>query len=314
MAAAVALAALTWAAIAAGRSDPTSRIVVDDARFPSAMAATSDGGFVYAERFSGAIRRVDPDGRLVEAPVATIPISSAGEQRGLLGVAVSPDGGVFASWTDPSERLMVGEVTGGKIRPIWSGPQSTDRATGGRIAFAPDGSIVVGIGDLLDPAASGDPASPNAKLLRLDPGGPPTQVPVTISPGWHNPFAFTFAPGGALWVADNAPVEEGERLARGDDPAGPTSVTELPPHGVPTGLAALDDDHLVLCTYLTRLLRLVTIGADGRARLTGPPLAADCALDVIVLDDGRVLYANETQILELLAPPAAAEGSATASI
>lgn len=298
-----AVALLTWAAVVLGQGPAVSRVVVDDVRFPSAMAAMPDGGFVYAERLAGTIRLVEPGGPPAGGPVVTLQTSLTGEQRGLLGVAVDAGGRIFASWTDPDERLVVGEVTGGSVRPVWLGPQSTDRANGGRIAFAPDGSLVIGIGDLLDPAAARDPATPNGKLLRLDPDGPADQLPEVVSTGWNNPFAFGFTPTGELWVADNAPVEEPERIARGDGAAGPASVTELPPHGVPTGLAALGDGRLLLCTYLTRQLRPVTIGGDGLARAPGLPLVNDCSLGVLVLEDGRVLYANETQIRELLAVP-----------
>lgn len=276
--------------------------MVDDARFPSAMAAMPDGGFVYAERLTGDVRLVTPDGRLVSEPLVRLDVGVTGEQRGLLGLAADADGRVFASWTDVDERLVVGEVTGGSVRIVWLGPPSADRANGGRIAFAPDGSIVIGIGDLLDPAAAADPRSPNGKLLRLDPDGVAEQAPEVISSGWNNPFAFTFTPAGALWVADNAPVEEPERFARGDILGAPAHVSRLPPHGVPTGLAALGEHRFLLCTYLTRQLRIVTVDDLGLAEL-GAPLAADCSLGVAILADGSVLYANETQIRELLASP-----------
>jgi len=256
------------------------------------MAAMPGGGFVYAERLTGNVRVVDPCGRLLTSPIAHVDVSTKG-QRGLLGLAVDARGHVFACWTDPAGTILVGRVVPAPTRIVWRGPQSAALANGGRLAFAPDSSLVIGIGGLLDQAAAQDPSSPNGKMLALDPSGPPSQTPRVISAGWHNPFAFAFTPEGELWVADNAPKEEPERLARGDVGGAPSDVTELPPHTVPTGLVALSNDELVLCGFRTHVLQSYWIGPEGLAHPQGEPLAHDCSLGVIVTADGRLIYAED---------------------
>lgn len=273
---------------------PLPRLLVEDATFPAALAPLPEGGLLYAERLTGRVRHVAGTRWLAPDPVAEVRVSTDG-QRGLLGLAVRSDE-VFAAWTDPDEILVVARVAPAPARLVWEGPRTRERANGGRIAFAPDGSLVIGIGDLLEPDLVDDAEAPNGKMLRLDPDGEPTQQPETLSGGWHNPFAFTFTPDGELWVADNAPGREPERLARGNLGPEAASVVELPPRTAPSGLAFLADGRLAVCGYVSRELVAYRIGTDGIPVRDGRPLATDCALDVAVLADGRVVYADETTI------------------
>ena len=144
-------------------------------------------------------------------------------------------------------------------------------------------------------AAVGDPTAPNGKLLALDPDGPPAQRPRTVSSGWHNPFAFAFAPDGTLFVADNVGGPGEERLAIGNAGPAPVVLGSLPAHSVPSGLAVLPDGRLAVCTYLARTLR--TSRVVGRVALPDPvPLASDCSIGVIALTGQRLAYANEGAI------------------
>jgi hypothetical protein len=270
---------------------PTQTLVAD-AAFPAAMSALPDGGLVYGERITGRVIQVHPGGTTEE--IGSVEVSADGEQRGLLGIAVR-DGDVFVSYTDQAKRLQV-RVLGG--RKVWVGPVSADRANGGRIAFSLDGSLVIGIGNLLEPRAVSDPTAPNGKMLALDPDGPADQRPSIISSGWNNPFAFTFAPDGTLYVADNAGGEGAERLAIGNRGPKPVVLATLPPHAVPSGLAALPGDRLALCTFLEGTLRIYRV-AGLRATPDARPLRTDCAIGVIVLADGTLAYADEHTIRTL---------------
>lgn len=274
--------------VTAACTQPGPEVLVERARDVTAMASFEEGLY-YGERKPGRI--LDLDGEVV----ARVDVSSDG-QRGLLGLAVDDAGTIFASWTRPDLRLVVAAVAPGRQRIVWLGPRSTDLATGGHIAFDPDdGSLVVGIGDLQDPGAVSDPKAPNGKLLRLDPDGDPDQRPKTISYGWNNPYAFDFGDDGALWLADNAPGAQEERLLRAD-PVGPRAV--LPERTAPSGLAVVDDDTLVVCGYRTKLLLRYSVGANQTPRPDGT-LARDCRLGVVALDDGRVAYATDTAIKTL---------------
>lgn len=256
-------------------------------RAPDVTAmAPFDGGLLYGDRKTGRIRDLNGD------VVARLDVSSEG-QRGLLGLAVDDAGTIFASWTRPDRRLVVAAVGSGRQRIVWLGPRSTDLATGGHIAFDPnDGSLVIGIGDLQDPGSVSDAQAPNGKILRLDPDGPPGQRWTSISYGWNNPYAFDFGDDGALWLADNAPGTQEERLLRAD-PVGPRAV--LPARTAPSGLAVVGDDTLVVCGYRTKLLLRYRVGANGAPRPDGT-LARDCRLGVVALPDGRLAYATDTSI------------------
>ena len=272
--------------LAAACARPAESVLVRDAPEVTALVAFEDG-LLYGERKTGRI--LDLDGKLV----ARVDVSSD-RQRGLLGLAVDDDGTVFASWTRGDRRLVVAAVAPGRQRFVWLGPRSSDLATGGHIAFDPDdGSLVIGIGDLQDPGSVSDPKAPNGKLLRLDPDGPPDQEWTTISYGWNNPYAFDFSDDGALWLADNAPGTQEERLLRAD-PVGTRAV--LPARTAPSGLAVVGEDTLVVCGYATMLLLRYRVGANGAPRPDGT-LARDCRLGVVTLADGRVAYSTGRSIL-----------------
>jgi Glucose / Sorbosone dehydrogenase len=260
------------------------------AAFAAAIAPLPDGGLLYGERLTGRVRRVDANGQVEPSPVATVEVSTAG-QRGLLGLAVAMDGQIFAAWTDPRRRLVVGAVAPAPRRLVWRGPTTARRANGGHVAFAPDGRLVVGVGDLQQGARVDDPAAVNGKLLALAPDAGPDQTPAVISGGWNNPFAFAFAPDGALWVADNAPGTQPERLTRGDV-SGP--ITDLPPETAPSGLAVDADGRLLVCGFVSgELLRYEVVDGRPQSRVV---LADDCRLGVAVLQDGRTVYANENRL------------------
>lgn len=251
---------------------------------PVALAALADGSLRYGERLSGRILEVDPDGRARPAPVARVAVSTDG-QRGLLGVAVDSRERTFAAWTDPAGIMVVGQVAPGPVRWLWRGPPSARLANGGHLALAPDGRLVVGIGDRQRGDRSG-------QLLALDPDGPPDQEPAVLSAGWNNPFAFGFSPSGALWVADNAPGREPERIARVGPEGRLTHEAELAGDQIaPAGLVALSDAELVLCAYLTKALIRYDVGT-GRRRV----LAGNCQTGVVQLTGHKLAYANDTEI------------------
>lgn len=257
----------------------------------SAFAPLSAGGLRYNELRTGKVREMSSKGVLFPEPVATLEVSTTG-QRGLLGLAVDAKGRTFASWTAPDQILYVAQVAPGRHRIIWKGPQTPDTAIGGRIATLPNGNLLIGIGDLLQPDAVDDPATPNGKMLELDPDGPQSQTPKVLSSGWHNPFAFAVAPSGEVWVADNAPGDAPERLAdlKRD------RVLNLPADTVPSGLVAVTDDVLVLCGFHSRVVQTYRVSKSGLPTVDGKPRARDCSYGVTVLSDGRLIYASGNEL------------------
>jgi glucose/arabinose dehydrogenase len=282
-----------------------ARELVADAAFPVAPLAEPDGGLLYAERLTGAVRRVGPDGALAPEPVATVAVVGRDDdQRGLLGLTRALDGTLIGAWTRPEDgRLVVGELSGDD-RLLWVGPVSADLANGGHLATRPDGTLVIGVGDLLaDPALADDPAVPNRKVLALDPSGPPDQQPVVLSSGWNNPFAIGVGEDGAVWLADNTEGDLPERIGRGDRPSG--EARPLDPRGgperAPAAMVVFPDGRLGVCGFVSG--RMDEYRVVGRAaEPTGRILVSPCRQGAARLADGRLVTATPTALHVAPAP------------
>lgn len=287
----------------ADRLVETGAVAFDE---PAAMAVGPDGSLFVGERRTGRIWSVPADQLGAARPdtslVAQLDVATDGQQ-GLLGLAVAADGTVYAGMTRPGpgepRQVVVRVVPQGAPEAVWVGPVAATGAIGGRLAWLPDGRLLLGLGDFLRGRAdSFDADEPFSKLLSLDPAGPADQEPVVVSEGWNNPFAIAVGPDGAVWVADNAPGDTPERLGRGD---GGGAVIELdPPERAPSGLAVLDAGELVMCGYLSGVAELVTI-TDGEVAEPTVVLAAPCELGVAALPGGGLAVAVQDEV-RLLAP------------
>jgi hypothetical protein len=185
----------------------------------------------------------------------------------------------------------VAELTDGAQRLVWEGPASSDRANGGHLALLQDGRLVIGIGDLQDPDRVTDPDAPNGKLLGLDPAGPPDEDPTMLSDRWNNPFAFVVTRRGVVWVADNAPGDDPERIGRGDRG---TDRAALPGMRAPSALVELGPGRLALCGYLDGLLTLVEV--DGGPPTVGETVATGCRTGAVSLDDDRLAVSDGERV------------------
>jgi len=142
---------------------------------------------------------------------------SAGGERGLLGLAFTPDassGRLFVNFTNPSGDTVVarfrrpaGAVTADPLSRFdlrWGGAgasatiaQPYANHNGGNLAFGPDGYLYVGLGD----GGSGNDPEHRAqnpmellgKMLRID-----VNVPDTQATGYQIPSDNPFAAGGAV--------------------------------------------------------------------------------------------------------------------
>jgi hypothetical protein len=270
----------------------------------AAMAPLPGGGFLWGDRVTGEVRRVNAAGDATGGVVARVAVAAT-NLHGLLGLARTPDGRLFAAWTDPSDRLTVGRVSPGPTRIIWRAPAFSRFDVGGHLTVTPRGRLLLGVGAGVLPAPGGAPARPTGDLLLLRPDQRPGQAPVVLSTGWNNPFAFAYTPGGRLWVADNVPGRRGERLARGDVAGRPTHVTPLPPGTAPSGLAAVSDSRLVVCGFQSHLLQGFGVTAGRRAVAAGAPIARNCWIGVIRLSDGRLAYAGPGPTVTITSPTGA---------
>lgn len=146
---------------------------------------------------------------------------TAGGERGLLGLAFAPDyaesGRFYVNYTDRSGDTVVARFVAedpASDSPRLQGPQVVLQVeqpyanhNGGGIAFAPDGTLWVGMGD---GGAAGDPRD-NAqddesllgKMLSLDVEGEDRPEPRVVQSGLRNPWRFSFdRETRDLWIAD----------------------------------------------------------------------------------------------------------------
>jgi glucose/arabinose dehydrogenase len=198
---------------------------------PIDTAVLDDGTVLVAQR-DGVVRvLLGPDGvsaggsgRIV---VDVRERTTTDGERGLLAIAVAPDGGeLFLSLTDTDGDTLIeaypfaeGQVTG-PPRTVYALTQPRPNHNGGAILFAPDGMLLVGLGDgggRGDPLGAGqDLATPLGSVLRLDVGGPVTRAPADnpfvgtpdaadeiVAFGLRNPWRMSLdGPRGELWIAD----------------------------------------------------------------------------------------------------------------
>jgi len=220
---------------------------------PTALAYRNGSNDVFIAEQSGRVRRIlaERDGsyRLDEQPLLDISseVSDEGE-RGLLGLAFSPDGRqLYVHYTDNDGDTQLARYTvtsrgvdTASRQVVFTSPQPFANHNGGQIAFGPDGYLYVGLGDgggAGDPEGNAqDTSSPLGKVLRIDPDGALGDTPYAIPAdnpfadgdggapevwlmGLRNPWRFSFdRTTGDLWVADvgQQAMEEVTLLRAGD--------------------------------------------------------------------------------------------------
>ena len=192
----------------------------------------ADASTIYVAQQDGLIRALH--GTTVDdAPVLDMRSLTTGDgERGLLGVAFSPDGArLYVSYTDLKgnseidEYVMAADGTAdaGTRRTVLTQQQPYANHNGGNIVFGPDGLLYIGFGDggsANDPQRRADKLGTLlGKLLRIDPREQPDAPygvpadnpfvgvdgarPEIFSYGLRNPWRFSFdAATGDLWIGD----------------------------------------------------------------------------------------------------------------
>lgn len=199
---------------------------------PIDTAVLPDGTVLVAER-AGVVRvligpdGVSPAGERGRVLVDVSERTTTDGERGLLAIAVSPEGTeLFLSMTDSNGDTLIeahpldGARISGPPRVIYSLPQPRANHNGGAILFAPDGMLLVGLGDgggAGDPEGAGqDLATPLGSVLRLDVRGALTVVPrdnpfvdrsgarpEIAAYGLRNPWRMSLdVARDELWIAD----------------------------------------------------------------------------------------------------------------
>ncbi|HLL65838.1 MAG TPA: PQQ-dependent sugar dehydrogenase [Micromonosporaceae bacterium] len=194
-----------------------AEVMAEGLQVPWGLGFLPDGSALVAERSTGVVSRIRPDGDPARVPaaerVATIANVRFGGEGGLLGLAVSPtyatDGFIYVCFTADTDiriaRFTLATPTSQQV--IFRGPARSNIHNGGRIKFGPDGMLYATIGDANVPERAQDPASLNGKILRMMPDGTAaannsTGDPYVYSMGHRNPQGLAWDTQGDLYAAE----------------------------------------------------------------------------------------------------------------
>jgi glucose/arabinose dehydrogenase len=194
----------------------------------SALAAHPESGDLFLAQRDGVVVVVDPESGEASEPVVDISDDTVAEgERGLLGIAVAPDGAhlyLHYTNTEGDTRLIELPLDGREVdtdgrRELLALDQPFPNHNGGELSFGPDGLLYLGLGDggsAGDPLEAGQDTSVLlGKVLRIDPDGDPYSIPEDnpfVDDGgapevWlygvRNPWRFSWdRETGDLWIAD----------------------------------------------------------------------------------------------------------------
>ncbi|RIY00278.1 PQQ-dependent sugar dehydrogenase [Aureimonas flava] len=222
------------------RVDPSLYRVVSEIEGlerPWSLAFLPDGRRLLTEAV-GRLRVVGADGALDPAPVRGLPPIYTAGQGGLMDVAVDPDfaetGRIFLTFLHGDAeannvRLVSARLRDGALddlRVLFTAtPKAGGSNHGSRIAFLPDGTLALSLGDGFDRREDAqDPANTLGKIVRLGRDGSipadnplaarPGAAPEILTLGHRNVQGIALDPSdGTLLVAEHGP-RGGDELNR----------------------------------------------------------------------------------------------------
>ncbi|GGJ45451.1 PQQ-dependent sugar dehydrogenase [Deinococcus roseus] len=212
--------------------------VIDNLSSPLGVTSAMDGSNRLFVVQQGGLIRIVKNGKLLSEPFLDIrSLTSAGGERGLLGLAFAPSyeksGFFFVNYTDRSGNTQVVRYKVSKdadqadprsAQKVLSVQQPYANHNGGHLAFGKDGYLYIGMGD---GGSGGDPQNNGqnlntflGKMLRLDVSSLPYKIPKDNpfvgkdgkdeiwAYGLRNPWRYSFdRQTGDLWIGD---VGQGE--------------------------------------------------------------------------------------------------------
>jgi glucose/arabinose dehydrogenase len=268
--------------------------VATGVQVPWGLAFVPDGSTLVAERPTGRVLRIGPDGGTTEAGV--IPGVQPRGEGGLLGLAVAPrdPSTVFAYFTSTEGdnrvvRLSLRQGRLGAPTPVLTGIPAASNHNGGRIVVGPDGNLWIGTGDAADTAASQEQTGLAGKILRIKPDGSvPADNPFAGSPVWsyghRNVQGLAFDSTGQLWATEfgQNTWDELNKIVKGGNHGWPEvegrgaregfvdpQVVWQTSEASPSGLAIVDDVAYVAALRGRRLWQVPLAGGTA-----GRPVAA----------------------------------------
>lgn len=249
-------------------------------------------------------------GRLRRLGGPTIEIDGvvAQGESGLMGLEIDPADNVYLVYTTRDDnRVVRRDQSGGKEAVLVSGIAKAPIHDGGRLRFGPDGLLYATTGDAGVPDRSQDDASPNGKVLTVDPASGARTV---FAKGLRNTQGLCFASDGRLFSTEHGPDrgDEINLLRKGFDGGWPdrtgNGIKNWTPTIAPAGCAVYESalipqwqGSLLLVTLKQKDLRRLTVDATGR--VTGEEVLFDDEFgrlrDVRVGPDGAVYLATSNK-------------------
>ena len=301
-------------------SEPESLLTFPDAepgQIVGLVAVEGDDGPVAVEwldRLEGTVHRLELADDAEPEVVATIPVGTDDDQRGLLGQVVL-DGRRFAAWTQPDTyEFVVGEIVDGAPGPIvFSAGEASGGAVGGVLREI-DGDILLGLGRN---TGFDRESGIGGTMLVIDPDGTVDTEPRVVSEGYTNPWAFAVVDDTEIWVADNAAGEDPatgqediERIGRADLLEDRADMTRIVEEGrAPTAMIELTDGRLGICGFLDDELRAYEVvdGEDAdptnpatidvpRSELRRAGSIMPCLTAATIFDDGTIVTVAITDV------------------
>lgn len=204
---------------------------------PWSLAFLPDGSMLVTERNGGL--RVIRDGALVDAPVGNVPDAYVAGQGGLFEVLPDPDfatnGRLFLSYaygdSDANATRVISARYDGKrlddVEVVFTATpmKDTPHHYGGRMAFLPDGTLLITTGDGFDYREAAQRLDNHlGKVVRVakdgtaPPDNPfrddPDALPEIFTYGHRNPQGIVVVPGsGTIWLHEHGP-RGGDELNR----------------------------------------------------------------------------------------------------
>ena len=203
---------------------------------PWSIAFLPDGSALVTE-LGGTLRRIDRGGRVSE-PLANVPEVYFAGQGGLFDVVLHPDfesnGLVYLSYAeggpdDNGTAVARGRLSGNALHSVELVFRNFSRKDtpvhyGGRLAFLPDGTLLLTTGDGFDYREDAqDVTSGLGKVLRMnDDGNPAGGNPFPASPwvysyGHRNAQGLAVTAQGTIWLHEHGPRggDEVNRIEKG---------------------------------------------------------------------------------------------------
>jgi len=233
----------TWA-------DVQTKTIAEGLEYPWTLAFLPDGGYLVTERV-GRLRQITADGQVSE-PLAGLPEILIKSQGGLMGLLLAQDfeqtGTLFLTYAvgsaeDNTTRLARARLIDGALRDfeiIFTARPNRTRPVhyGGRMAWLPDGSLLLTLGDGFDLREQAqNPRTHIGTIVRLLPDGKaPDDNPFIGSPGILDEI-FTYGhrnpqgivvdeQSGTIWSHEHGPRggDEINRLIAGENYGWPVAT------------------------------------------------------------------------------------------